>query len=149
MKTIKQLADEVGIDKQRVYRFIKKNHINEAHQKAGVMYYDDAVKKLIKQHFTKDDHINEAHQTTSLDALIDTLRNELNIKNEQIRELNERLAESNAALVSAQQSLQTAQMLHGGTIQKQLTDEVMESSIEIEESEKFKKGFFKRFFGRR
>ena len=50
-KTIKQIADEIGLDKQKVYRFIKKNHINEAHQKNGVMYYDEAVKSHIKSHF--------------------------------------------------------------------------------------------------
>ena len=37
-KTMKQIADEIGIDKQRVYRYIKKNHVNVAHQKNGVMY---------------------------------------------------------------------------------------------------------------
>ena len=41
-KTIRQIADELGIDKQKVYRYIRKNHINEAHQTASS---DTAVKQ--------------------------------------------------------------------------------------------------------
>ena len=104
-KTIKQIADELGVSKQRVYRFIKQNCINEAHQ----------------------NRIND----TVIDAVIELLREELNQKNEQIQQLNERLAETTAALVAAQQTIQTvqqttqtAQALHVGTIQQQLiTDE--------------------------
>jgi len=33
MKTIKQIADNLGIDKQKVYRYIKKHRINEIDQK--------------------------------------------------------------------------------------------------------------------
>jgi len=154
MKTIKQIADEIGIEKQRVYRHIKKYHINEAHQKEGVMYYDDVVERLVKQHFSNNDHINEAHQSTSkttssdtVDALVDMLQNELHIKNQQIKELNTRLAETTSALVTAQQSLQTAQLLHGGTIQKQLTDDVVEVATN-EEIKEPKRGFFKRLFNK-
>lgn len=114
-KTIKQIADELGVSKQRVYRFIKQNCINEAHQRNGVMYYDDAAETRIKQGFLKNE----------------LLREELNRKNEQIQQLNNRLAETTAALVTAQQTIQavqqttqTAQALHVGTIQQQLiTDE--------------------------
>ena len=134
MKTIKQLADEIGVSKQRVYRYIKKHRISEVHHDAGVMQYDDAAEMLIKQYFSGVDHIDDAyhdvHQTASLDAVGDTvndtliamLQRELDVKNEQIRELNARLAESHAALVSANQSLQAAQLLHGGTMRGQLGD---------------------------
>ena len=47
MKTIREIANELGVDKQKVYRFIKQNHINEAHhealQRSGVKYYDEAA----------------------------------------------------------------------------------------------------------
>lgn len=134
-KTIKQIADELGVSKQRVYRFIKQNCINEAHQRNGVMYYDDAAETRIKQGFLKNELYHEAHQNrindTVIDAVIELLREELNQKNEQIQQLNERLAETTAALVTAQQTIQavqqttqTAQALHVGTIQQQLiTDE--------------------------
>ena len=48
------------------------------------------------------------------------LQRELDIKNEQIKELNARLAESNAALVEAQQTAHAAEALHAGTIQQRL-----------------------------
>lgn len=148
MKTIKQMADSLGIDKQRVYRFIRKHRISEVHQEAGVMYYDDVVETQVQKHFSKNATSSEAHQTASNDAVIDTvvsmLRSELDIKNEQIRELNARLAESNAALVAAQQSAQAAQVLHAGTMKKQLTDGEAEQEP-VSES----KGFFGRWFGKK
>ena len=130
MKTIKQIADKIGVDKQKVYRYIRKNHINEAHQKSGVMHFNDAVVMQIVRHFISSEagyKGDEAvYQTTSssasLDAVIDALTSELEIKNEQIRELNARLTECNAALVAAQQSAQAAQVLHAGTMQKHLID---------------------------
>ena len=114
-KTIKQIADELGIDKQRVYRYIKKNHINEAHQKNGVMYYDEVVESSIKRAFLQ----KEPHQVSaSNDAVIDVLmkqsemlQKELEIKNKQIEELNNRLAEN-------QKLLDQAQQLHAMTEQK-------------------------------
>ena len=148
-KTIKEIADELGIDKQRVYRYIKKNHINEvlheALQKNGVKQYDEAAEKLIKQGFSEESasnealhevhqkHINDAVFDTVSETLIDMLRKELEIKNEQIRDLNARLAESNAALVAAQQTAHAAQALHAGTIQQQLAVEGAEQKEPMEE----------------
>lgn len=143
MKTIKQIADGLGLDKQRVYRYIRKDCISEAHQEAGVKYYDEAAEAQIKSHFTNNGVSAEAHQTTSHDATIDAvismLKDELQVKNQQIQELNDRLAESNAALVASQQSAQAAQALHAVTMQNQLTDgEPAES-----------KGFWGRLFGKK
>ena len=44
---IKQIADELGISKQKVYRFIKKENINESYQENSVMYYDDVAENRI------------------------------------------------------------------------------------------------------
>lgn len=149
-KTIKQIADEIGLDKQKVYRFIKKNHINEAHQKKGVMYYDEAVESLIKSHFSKITTSNEAHQTTSNDAVIDVLmkqseilKNELEIKNKQIDELNKRL-EENQRLLDQQQQLQAIAENKIKLLEQKETppEPVNSSSIES------KKGLFARLFGR-
>ena len=148
MKTIKQIAEALNVDKQRVYRYIRKNRISEAHCEAGVMWYDEAAESIVNRHFSNNDHISEAHHTASGDAVIDTvvvmLQKEIDIKNEQIRELNARLAESNAALVAAQQSAQAAQMLHAGTMQQQLTD----GSADQAEPATPAKRFIARIFGR-
>lgn len=132
MKTVKQIADEIGIPKQRLYRYIK-NHITDVHQENGVMYIDDVAESLIKQGFFRETVSCEVHHDVHHDAVTDavidvlrkelnTLQNELDIKNEQLKDMNARLAESNAALLVAQQTAQDAQALHAGTIQQQLTD---------------------------
>ena len=125
-KTLKQIADELGIPKQQVYRFVKRNHISEAHQRSGVMHYDEAAETLIKRAFSRNSASSEAHHEAHheavSDAVVHMLHKELEIKNEQIRELNARLAESNAALVAAQQTAQAAQALHAGSMQKLLEE---------------------------
>ena len=148
MQTIKQISHKIGIDKQKVYRYIKKNRIKESHQKNGAMYYSDKAVRQITRHFLDSEPLHsasdEAHQTTSLDTIIDVLKSELEIKNQQISELNARLAESNAALVAAQQSAQAAQALHAGTMQKQLID-----SEAVQETPADPPGFFSRLFSKR
>ena len=141
MKTIKQIADALGIDKQKVYRYIRKHHINEAHHDAGVMCYDDVVADRIIAGLLENGRISEVHhdalQAASSDAVVDVvismLKAELEMKNEQIRELNARLAESSAALVSAQQAAQIAQVLHAGTMQKQSVKDKLDAGISIVE----------------
>jgi IS30 family transposase len=163
MKTIKQIADELNVDKQQVYRYIRKNRISEAHHEAQVMWFDDAAEIIINKHFSTSNHISDVlhkpHQTTSPDAvsanlfpqvsgevsaLIAMLQKELDIKNEQIKDLNLRLAESNAALVAAQQTTQTEQALHAGTIRKQLVDGRADQPAADTPS-----GFFARIFSRK
>lgn len=142
-KTVLQLANEIGIPKQRLYRYIK-NHITDVHQIDGVMYIDDAVESLIKSQLLKDntssDVHHEAHHDAVTDAVVEMLRKELEVKNEQIKSLNERLAETTAALLTAQQTAQVAQALHAGTIRQQIGDS------EGEPTEPKKSGFFDRFW---
>ena len=125
VKTIKQIANEIGISKQRVYRYIKTNHITEVHHDAPmkhpVKYYDDAIVTRIKSHFLESEPHHEAlhdthyetHQTTSSDAVFDAviamLKNELEAKNKQIADLT-------TVLVAAQQTAAAAQALHAGTM---------------------------------
>lgn len=155
MKTVKQIADELNVPKQKVYRYIKRECISEAHQINGVMYYDDAAESLVKQGLLTFTASAEAHHEVlhdaPLDAVIDMLRKELEIKNEQIRNLNDRLAESTAALVSAQQTARDAQALHAGTIQHQLnsSSELDQKPMVQDHNHTFKKrGLFSRTFGK-
>jgi len=101
MKTIKQIADEIGVSKQRIYRFIRKNRISDVHHDTGVMWCDDVAQSLIKQHFTDVDRISDVyhdvHHTVSSDTVVDTviamLQRELEAKNTQISALQSELAE--------------------------------------------------------
>lgn len=113
-KTIKQIADDIGIDKQRVYRYIKRNHISEAHQRNGVMYYDDVVQNTIIRAFADDTTSSDVHQNHITDAVndtvdmvvdvlksqietqkiaLETLQAQLEVKDKQIEQLRAELAE--------------------------------------------------------
>ncbi|MCL2087908.1 MAG: hypothetical protein FWH14_00345 [Oscillospiraceae bacterium] len=73
MKTIRRIADEIGVTKQRVYRYIKKHGIVEKCQKQGVMYFDDAVENLIKQAFLHKTVSNETQTEQVQNTLVSML----------------------------------------------------------------------------
>ena len=102
-KTIKQIADDLQVDKQKVYRYIKANHINDVHhealQKGKTKYYDEVAQTQIRKAFeTKSTSKRSTSKSTSKvhhealnEALLDTidmLKNELKTKNEQIENLH-------------------------------------------------------------
>lgn len=109
MKTLKQIADEIGIDKQKVYRFVKKNCINEVHQKNGVMYYDEVAESKIKQGFaSKEVHQESASSEAVIDVLLkqsETLQKELDIKNQQIANLQKLLDQEQQLRMVTEQKL--------------------------------------------
>ena len=65
MKTIRQIADEIGVSKQAVYKRYKgKLHTvcaPYAHTEQGVLYLSEQAETLIKQDFLKDNRSNGAH----------------------------------------------------------------------------------------
>ena len=125
MKTIKQIADEIGVSKTAVRkRFTDEVKTRFAETVSGVVYILPEGERLIKQAFqrkvpqTKLEEVS-ANQfpvvSGEVSALIVMLQKELDIKNEQIRELNARLAEANAAIITAQRSAHAEQVLHADT----------------------------------
>jgi predicted transcriptional regulator len=86
MRTIKQVADELGISKQRVYRYIKQNGV-DVRQVESVMYLDDTAEKLVIKHFRQS-----ATSTMHSDnAVINVLLMQLESKDRQIEELHKLL----------------------------------------------------------
>lgn len=157
MKTIKQIADELNVSKQRVYRYIKSNRISEAHQNNSVMYYDEMAEQAIIQGISNNNHINESHQKrideTVNEAVVTMLKNELETKNKQIENLQSELAEERKHSREQADKLavlaDTAQKLHAGTIKRLESGELLpdERTAKIEADEKNKKsGFISRFF---
>jgi AcrR family transcriptional regulator len=124
MKTIRQIADEIGVSKQAVYKRYKgKLHTvcaPYAHTEQGVLYLSEQAETLIKQDFLKADRSNgavseqlkEADVVSVLQATIDTLQEQLEVKDQQIEKLTE-------ALLAAQKTAAAAQALHAGMIQQQ------------------------------
>lgn len=169
MKTIRQIADEIGVSKQTVYKRFKGKLYTVcapyAHTEQGVLYIEEQGEALIKQDFSRECRSNGAHTDTHtehsigapleqsesdsiiavLKSTIDTLQGQLAVKDRQIEELNARLAENSVALAAAQQAVQTAQALHAGTIQQQLTDEATEGEQhDIRSKSKKRWMFFRR-----
>ena len=169
-KTIKQIADEIGVSKQTVYKRYKGKLYTVcapyAHTVQGVLYLSEQAETLIKQDFLQKECSIGAHTyahtersngavleqsenagvVAVLQTTIDTLQGQLAIKDKQIEELNARLAEVSSALVAAQQTAQAAQALHAGTIQQQLTSG--EDQREEDEVKAKKQSWLSRMFSR-
>lgn len=169
-KTIKQIADEIGVSKQTVYKRYKGKLYTVcapyAHTEQGVLYIEEQGETIIKQDFLQKECSIGAHTyahtersngavleqsenagvVAVLQTTIDTLQGQLAIKDKQIEELNARLAEVSSALVAAQQTAQAAQALHAGTIQQQLTSG--EDQREEDEVKAKKQSWLSRMFSR-
>lgn len=158
----KQIADMLNVSKQRVYRCIKANHINEAHREAvkgnTVLMYDMAAFMRIKGILVNDSISSEAHHEvhheavhdTPNEAVVEALLKQLEIKDQQIAELNERLKESLKALDQAQH-LQAMAEQKINLLEKQQSDDTeQEPSHDNDESDQneqaHKKGLWSRIF---
>lgn len=144
MKTIRQIADELGVSKQAVYkRFKGKLHTvcaPYAHTEQGVLYLEEQGESLIKQDFLQDDRSIGAHTDTHtersngavleqgrqadliavLQTTIDTLQGQLEVKDRQIEQQAQMITQLTDALATAQQTAVAAQALHAGTMHQQL-----------------------------
>ena len=136
-KSQKQLADELGVSKQQVYRYCKNNCISEAHRNNGINLYDESAQIRIIQHFSKKSpHHNtatEAHQNRFTEAIIDTLiqqsetlSSQLQMKDKQIAAIQLELntEREHARRQSEQLAIlaENAQQLQKGQIVQQITD---------------------------
>ena len=152
-KTIKEIADELGVSKTAVSKQIANLGLRSSLRKNGNQFaIENQQEKLIKMAFRKnkqreiagenlvsDEQSQTKSQTTNanqsqtenhevcdlvcvLQTTVDTLQEQLSVKDQQIRELNARLAECSTALLAAQETARAAQALHAGTIQQQLAD---------------------------
>lgn len=139
MKTVRQIADELGVSKTAVSKQIANLGLRSSLRKNGNQFAIDGQQEaLIKQAFLEKTQTENANQSQTkmqienhevsdlvcvLQTTIDTLQRQLEVKDRQIEELNTRLAEVGSALLAAQQTAAAAQALHAGTIQQQLSNE--------------------------
>lgn len=152
MKTIRQIADEIGVSKTAVNKQIANLGLRSSLRKNGNQFaIDEEQEALIKLAFSEKLQTEVANQTQIesqtanhevgdlvcvLQATIDTLQGQLQVKDRQIEQLTE-------ALVAAQQTAAAAQALHAGTMQQQLLSE--ETGAAPPEPEQ-KRGWISRFF---
>ena len=156
-KTIKQIADEIGVSKTAV----RKKMTDEVKTKfvetvSGTIRIMPEGVDIIKSGFsTKTAQTKFVEVSTNklppvsgeVSTLITMLQTELEVKNEQIANLNKALLETTAALHDAQQTANAAQALHAGTMYKQLGSggAQPEGTVEPAQQEQ-KQGLFARLF---
>ena len=169
-KTIKEIADELGVSKTAVSKQIANLGLRSSLRKNGNQFaIENRQEKLTKMAFQKDKQrervvknlvSDEQSQTENhevcdlvgvLQTTVDTLQEQLSVKDQQIRELNARLAECSAALLAAQETARAAQELHAGIIQQQLSDageDRATASVPDEQAAPNNRRWFSRFFRR-
>ena len=172
-KTIKEIADELGVSKTAVSKQIANLGLRSSLRKNGNQFaIENQQEKLIKMAFQKkrqqeivaensvsDEQSQTESQTANhevcdlvgvLQTTVDTLQAQLAVKDVQIRELNARLAECSTALLAAQETARAAQALHAGTIQQQLSDgeDRVAASVPEEQAAPNKRRWFNRIFRR-
>ena len=163
MKTIRQIADELGVSKQTVYKRFKGKLYAicapYAHMEHGVLYLEEQGEALIKQDFLQKKRSNRAYVQhssksaleqsqqsdliTVLQATINTLQGQLEAKDHQIEQQAQTITCLTDALVATQQTAATAQALHAGTMQQQFL-----SGEDRIDRKGQKRSWISRFFGR-
>ena len=152
MKTIRQIADEIGVSKTAVNKQIANLGLRSGLRKNGNQFaIDEHQEALIKEAFSEKSQTEIENQTQTenhevsdlvcvLQATIDTLQGQIEVKDRQIEKLTE-------ALVAAQQTAAAAQALHAGTIQQQLLTGEAGADQQGQEPEQ-KRGWFSKLFGK-
>ena len=142
--SIKQIADQLGTTKQRVYRCIKKHCIKEAHSETvngnTVFVYDNAaftrISEILNNDSSTSNETHEAHhevlQETLNEALFEALLKQLEVKDQQIEQL--------------QKALDQAQKLNAMDKQKILELEDKMASADQEVEEPVKKKWWQKIF---
>lgn len=151
MKTIREIASELGVSKQRVYRFVKSNNVSEVpqevHQTTSTKYYDDVAIDLIKRGFSNetksDESTHETHQTASNDtvndAVVDALLKQLEKQSEQIDSLHKLLDQQQQLQLNTQKQLDQLQL----ELKSDIKDENEEKEVLNEPQNNSKKSFWK------
>ena len=129
MKTVRQLADDLGVSKTAVMKQIENLGLHSSLRKNGNQFViDEAQETLIKQAFspqsktkqTKTENLPGFDIVSVLQKTIDTLQGQLEVKDQQLLEKDKQITSLSAALENTTKALQAAQALHAGTIQAQL-----------------------------
>ncbi|MCT6902263.1 MAG: helix-turn-helix domain-containing protein [Lactobacillus sp.] len=109
-KTIREIAEDLNISKQRVYRYIERNNIKEIKTDKNAKYYDDAAQKIIIDHFggasdngSNSDAAEEASQLK--DDIIKRQDDEINRLAKQVESL-QRIIDTQAKQFDQQQQLE-------------------------------------------
>lgn len=102
-KTLKQIADELGEPKYRLYRFLKQENISATYQEGNKMYYDEEVEKIIKSNFP----LQESEKTLQTDsAMMQEPEKTLQANSATIQEPEKTLQSDSATMQEPEKTLQ-------------------------------------------
>ena len=157
MKTIRQIADEIGVSKTAVNKQIANLGLRSGLRKNGNQFaIDEHQEALIKRAFSEKSQTEIENQTQTenrevgdlvcvLQDTIDTLQGQLEVKDRQIEQQAQTITRLTDALAAAQQTAAAAQALHAGTIQQQLiTGET--GADQQDQAPEQKRGWFSKLF---
>lgn len=99
-KTLKQIADEIGVSKQRVYRYVSQAQIRPTKQDGKTMYFSDAAQESIKGEFSARKRRKKTPLNAQNDITLDALMRQLEAKDKQIADLT-RLLDQEQKLTAA------------------------------------------------
>lgn len=175
LKSISQIAKDLGVSRQAVYQKIKNNSELSSNlskftvKKNNATLYTLQAQKMISLAFSNGVTANckrtiDSKQMSIDNRLIDSLTDQLKVKDKQIEELTAALKSSQEQQSLLTQALTAAQALHAGTIQERLTEHPDVPDIDnnittttevapnvedlVQQKNKKRKGFFLRIFKR-
>ena len=159
-KTVKNLADELKVSRQYIHKVI--NLLPEDCQPTKIdnkYIITDEVEKNIKGYMKKDHTSSSTRKPRKLDDEVYSLQQEriadLKEQNsfyeEQIKALQKQL-ENSQRLVDQEQQLHLSDQKRIEKLEQpdkeQKTDTIQNNSVDNQQQNQSKKGFFKRFFGK-
>lgn len=165
-KTIKEVADELGVSKDKIKYRCKKLPSNYLYKVGKITYIkNEGIKEISKIMGVKlpSDYLvnlpsvthqeNEEKSNTS-EQVIEILKEQLITKDNQINELNNRLKEVTNALVENQKLISQQQTLALIDKKKEEETEIKDKKVEVKEENKVsdpvqKKSFWSKLFGRK
>lgn len=156
MKTIKQIADEIGVSKTAVRKKIENLGLSEKVQTTGNrILIDEKQETLIKTAFSKTETKTEnqkavTEKTESLQlvsGMVSTLTEQLQEKDRQIAEKDKQINALNELLAENQKLLDQQQQLHAIAEQKILQLEMKDQEEQNQQPEE-KQSFWSRFWNK-
>ena len=169
--TMQEMADEIGINKTTVYRYIKKNNIADAMIQGNTNYYSAMTMKRLKRHFKSDNERNNEKKTLN-EQLIETLQQQIKelqqeldseksrsdkallAKDKQIDDLNARLKESHQLQLGLQKRFSMLSDVNNSPVVEADTQEVIKqgsnqgsNNEEVKNRKTKKRGFWGKIFG--
>lgn len=162
---IKDISQKIGKDKSNVYRYIKRNSIAHTTTRGQTLMYSEQQKNAIISGMTSDsnatvvqrsqqsktEHDEKTIVVKSLEERIDDLKRQNEILVSQLHQKDREINETHK-LIDQEQQLHLSDQKRIKELEQpgkdQKTDTIQNNSVDNQQQNQSKKGFFKRLFGK-